>query len=64
MESFRKLRGQSSIAIENTSLGIIWSEDENKMPLNRLWRQSKPSEVHSYNEFINMFICIIPFALF
>ncbi len=27
--------GQSSIAIKNTSLGITWSEDENKMSSNR-----------------------------
>ncbi len=41
----RNLREQSSIAIKNTSFRA----------LHRFWRQSDPSEVHSYNSYIHLY---------
>ncbi len=43
------------LRLRTCSLGITWSKDENKMPSNRFWRQSEPSEVHSYNSYIHLY---------
>ncbi len=42
------------LRLRTLPLDITWSEDENKMPSNRFWRQSEPSEVNSYNELIHI----------
>ncbi len=55
----RELRVQCSSVIKNTYLGITWSEDENKMPSNSFWRQSEPSEVHSYIHLYNSFSTLL-----
>ncbi len=47
----RELCAQSSIAIKTTSLGITWSEDENKMPSDHFWRrQNLQRFIHIINK--------------
>ncbi len=46
---FRELRSYSSFVIKNTSLGIKWSIDENKMPLNSEDSQYLQRYIHIIN---------------